>query len=925
MAISSAEAEGKLGVPNNKEEITGQAPLTIFFEDERALEKELVGGKGFGLAMLKSIPEIAKKVPDGFTITTPVYDMVIQQNPQIAAQVKELDEYSESWVEAKLKGDGNAVTDWERKIVVGGACVKEGLEKVMLLPELRATISESYDKLCEKIGEKDTDVAVRSSGGQEDGNDKSFAGQNSTFLNRRGKDAVIEAVKGCIASQFEARAIVYRNNERLKISEEKLKKDQGKLSDVLEASKGFSHVESRLAVVVQKMVESSVSGVALSIDPITGASRINIELNNGLGEAVVGGEATPDFFQTDRNNPENIVGRSVGKKSVKTAYKNGGTENVAISTEEAGKFAADDEKVKEISRDIVAIRSGLGKEVDTEFGFDRNGNLHWLQARPETVGSKKSPHVVEMREYRIPENIAKKAEAILKGGIVGSPGVSSGTKLIASTVEEAIRIMESPENEGKEWILVTDMTTPDWVPVMKKVKGIITRHGGRTCHAAIVSRELRVPALVGTEEEIEALRDDSITEITLDVKNMKVYKGKLPLEEVGENIDVREILEHPTDTIVGINMSMPDEAKKLHALAELGDKFKISLLRIEFLLGEIGVHVNALIDFDKGVFKQYESDPKKRAEKEALQRQITERLAKEGYTSGVEYFVGKLSEGIADIAANFPNSEVILRTTDFKTNEYENLIGGKMYEEKENNPMIGWRGLVRSLCPENREGFKLELEVIKRVWDDMGYKNIRMMLPVVRDPLEINGNLDEMERWYGKGFRSADAIIKEVGLKRGKDGLKVGIMIEDETNVERLDDYINAGIDFGSIGSNDLTQLVLGTDRDNEKLQKIPRYSEMNPAVINKIVRVIRKCRERGIEIGICGDAPSSNPEIVKILTQEKISSLGVTPDVYLKTYRSVRAEEEKRKFKKKGIMGTVLFRAKALVGRNGNGNSHNN
>lgn len=899
--------EAKVGISDSKE-INGQHPLTVFLEDERAREKELVGGKGYGLAMLKSIPEIAKKVPDGFTITTLVYDLVIQQNPQIAAQVKELDKYSESWIEAKLKDDKEAVVDWEKKIVVGGACVKERLEKVMLLPELRTTISESYDKLCEKIGEKDTDVAVRSSGSQEDGNDKSFAGQNSTFLNRRGKDAVIESVKNCIASQFEARAIVYRNNERLRISEEELKAGKKELSEVLDISKGFSHNESRLAVVVQKMVKSAISGVALSIDSTTGASRINIELNNGLGEAIVGGEATPDFFETDRNNPENIVGRRLGAKSVKTTYKEGGTESVAISAEEASRFAADDEKVREISRDIAIIRDSLGGEIDTEFGFDENGNLHWLQGRPETVGSKKNPHMVEMREYRIPEGVAKKTEVILQGGIPGSPGVASGTKLIVNTVEEATKIMESPGNKGKEWILVTDMTTPDWVPVMKKVKGIVTRHGGRTCHAAIVSRELGVPALVGTEREIEALKDNSITEITLDVKNMKAYKGKLLLEEVGENIDNREMLNKQTETIVGINMSMPDEAKKLHALAELGEKFKISLLRIEFLLGEIGVHVNALIDFDKGVFKQYEPDAEKRSEKEALQKQIADKLAKEGYTSGVKYFITKLSEGIADIASNFPNSEVILRTTDFKTNEYENLIGGKMYEEKENNPMIGWRGLVRSLCPENREAFKLELGAIKRA-RDMGYKNIKIMFPVVRDPLELNGNPDEMEKWYGQGFRSAYDIMKEVGLEKGKDGLKVGIMVEDETNVERLDDYIDAGIDFGSIGSNDLTQLVLGTDRDNEKLQKIPRYSEMNPAVINKIIRVIRRFREREVEIGICGDAPSSNPEIVRILTEEKISSFGVTPDVYLKTYRSVRAEEEKRRLKKEGTVGTVLYK----------------
>lgn len=901
--------ETKIVEVNNGSETIGQPPLTVFLEDERARSVGFVGGKGFGLAELKRIPRISKKVPDGFIVTTPLCDQILQQNPQIESEIRELDEFSRNWIEAKLRDDIGIVGEWEKKITSAGIRLKERMTNVIFSPKIEDAIGESYDILCKRTGERDTDVAVRSSGAQEDGVDKSFAGQNSTFLNRRGKGAVIESVKKCIASQFEDRAIVYRNNERLRISEEMLKSGGKSLLDVLDASKPFSHSESRLAVVVQKMVESAVSGVALSIDPTTGAERITVELNEGLGETIVGGEATPDFFEVDRNNPANIVGRRLGAKGVKTAYKNGGTESVDVSAEEAGKFAADDDKVREVARDVVAIREALGKEVDTEFAFGPDGKLWWVQARPETVGSHKDPHIVEMREYRIPEEVAKKAKVVLEGGIAGSPGVATGTKLIASTVVEAIRIMELEENKGKTWILVTDMTTPDWVPVMKKVKGIITRHGGRTCHAAIVSRELGVPALVGTEKEIEAFKDDSITEITLDVKNMKVYEGKLPLEEVGENIDVREMLKHPTETIVGINMSMPDEAKKMHALAELGDRFKISLLRIEFLLQDIGVHVNALIDFDKGIF-DHSPDPKK----QDLRKKIADRLAKEGYASGIEYFVAKLSEGIANIAAGFPNSEIILRTTDFKTNEYESLIGGKEYESEEHNPMIGWRGLVRSLHPANREAFKLELEAIKKV-RDMGYKNVKVMFPMVRDPLELNGSPDEMEKWYGKGFKGAYEIMKEVGMERGKDGLKVGIMIEDETNVERLDDYINAGINFGSIGSNDLTQLVLAADRDNEKLQKIPRYSETNPAVINKIIRAIRRCREKGIEIGICGDAPSSNPEIVRILTEEKISSLGVTPDVYLKTYRSVKEQEARRK----RIGGTIFVRAPESVSGNGN------
>lgn len=890
MAIQETEtATGRL---NGEVEIDKRLPLTVFLEDGRAKKVDLAGGKGSGLAELKAIPGISEKVPDGFVITTLVYEQILAQNPQIASKIGELDRYSVSWISAKLTNDEKAVRNWEKEIASRGIYLMEELKKVIFLPGLERTINESYDRLCEMVGEKDADVAVRSSGAQEDGADKSFAGQNSTFLNQRGKDAVVKSIKECIASQFEERAIVYRNNERLRISEEELRNNHRQLQEVLDASKAFSHSESRLAVVIQKMVRSLVSGVALSIDPTTGAPRINIELNNGIGESVVGGEATPDFFELDQHNPENILGRRLGAKETKTVYnEDGGTQTVGISADRGKKFAATDEQVKEIARDTLRIRTGLGKEIDTEFAIDEKGKLWWVQARPETVGSHKDPHVAEMKEYRIPEEIAQKAEVILEGGIVGSPGCATGTKLIADTAEEAMRIIESPKNKGKTWILVTRMTAPDWVSVMKKVKAIITRHGGRICHAAIVSRELGVPALVGTEKAIEALMDSSITEITLDVRNRKVYKGELPLAEVGENIDTREILQNPTDTVVGINMSMPDEAKKLHALAELGDKFKISLLRIEFLLQDIGVHVNALIDFDKGVFRD---DP----QKQSLHRKIAEKIAEAGYTSGKEYFVAKLFEGIASIAASFPNSKITLRTTDFKTNEYESLIGGEEYEEVENNPMIGWRGLVRSLSPENREAFQLELLAIKKARDS-GYKNIEIMFPVVRDPLELSGSPEEMEKWYGKGFRSAYDIMTGVGLIRGKDGLKTLIMVEDETNVARLDAYIEAGIDGISIGSNDLTQLVLGVDRDNSRLQKIPRYSEMNPAVISKIIEVIRRCRERGIETGICGDGPSSNPEMARILVEAGIGSIGVTPDRYLATYRLVKAEEEKRRLEK--------------------------
>lgn len=867
----------------NGEVKVNHTPLTVSLEDEIAMDRDMVGGKGFGLAELKKIPEIAKKVPDGFVVTAPVYDLILQQNPDIATRIKRLDETSGNWLRAKLGKDSGQVAFWERQITAAGKMIKEMIEGVKLSSAIKDEIGKGYDELCEKVGEKDMPVAVRSSGVQEDGVDKSFAGQNKTELNMRGKEEISAAALICFASQFEERVVSYRDNERLRISEQVLKKDgSANIDAAVAASELFSHEGSRLAVVFQRMINASAAGVALSIDPTTGAPRINIEVNNGIGESVVGGEATPDYFEVDPRIGE-IVGRRLGAKGVKTSYVKGGTDSVEMSEEDSNKFAAADEKIKEIARDVILVREKLGKEVDMEFALGKNGELNWVQERAETVGSKKNPHIVEMREYKIPEGLVKDSDVIFKGGIMGSPGAASGTILIASTVEEARKILESEENKGKDMILVADMTTPDWVPIMKKVKGIITRHGGRTCHAAIVSRELGVPCLVGTEEEIDSLKSGAVKEITLDVRNRTVYKGIFPLEEAGENIDTREVLKNPTDAIVGINISMPDEAKRLHALAELKDKFAVPLVRIEFILGdEIGVHANALIDFDKGKF----------APDTYLYKAIAKKIA--GYGSGEEYYITKLSEGIANIAGSFPQSPVTIRTTDFKTNEYQNLIGGDKYETKEANPMIGWRGLVRSLSPEGIEAFKWELRAIKRA-RDMGNKNIKIMFPMVRDPMELTGSPEEMEKEYGKGFKSAYDIMREVGLERGRDGLKVGIMIENETNVERLDDYVNAGIDFGSIGSNDLRQLIMAIDRDNAKLQKISRYSEMNPSVINKIRRVIRRCKELGIDISICGDAPSSNRDIVKVLVEEGIGLMGLTPDSWLDAYRLTREVEQSR------------------------------
>lgn len=883
---------------SRSEETVSQLPLTVFLDDPLATRVDLTGGKGVGLAVLESIPGI--RVPQAYIITTSLDDQLLGQYPNIREEINELDRLSEQWLKAKLLQREIEAQEWERQIAASGELLKATMGRLIIPQGIRGEIGAAYGQLSQRVGEKNVAVAVRSSGTAEDGDDNSFAGQYASFLHQQGEAEVIGSVQGCLVSQFTDRVITYRNNKRLEKAEKVLRDHPGEIERALSASEGLSHKESKLAVVVQKMINSSVSGVGLSIDPITAAPIIYIELNHGIGESVVGGEVTPDCFWVDPKTLK-ITGRRLGAKGVKTSYVDGGTQTVEVSEADQMRYSATDAKVEELAGMIKKIKDVCGWHVDTEFAFDEQGEINFTQSRPETTASKEDPMIVKIRVKGVPEDVAENAEVILKGGMVGAPGAAAGTKLYAETVGEAMEALESAENKGKKMILVTDMTKPDWVPVMKSVAGITTRHGGRNCHAAIVSRELGVPCLVGLEGGIEALKSSAVSDITLDVGQMTVYESILPLEEVGEDVDVREMLANPTETVIGINMAMPDEARKLHPLAELGKNFKISLLRTEFLLSEIG-HVRAFVDFDQGKI-----DPSS-----DLYKEVKERIARAGCRSAEEYFITTLSEGYGGVASVFPNSEVVLRTTDFKTNEYANLLGGEKYETAEENPMMGWRGLVRSLSPENREAFKWELQAIKRA-REMGYKNIEIMFPMVRDLMELTGG-PQMEERYGKGFKGAYEIMGEVGMGEGIDGLKLVMMVEVPADVVRIRDFITAGkVKRISFGTNDLTQLTLGVDRDNERMQKIPQYNETNPAVVEQVRSVIRVCKELGVETGICGNAPSNYPEFAQMLVEAGVDSMGVTPDRYLATYRLVREAEQKREAAAGGngqgrILGKITF-----------------
>ena len=869
--------EARPAILNGETELHQQLPLTVSLEDERAKRVDIVGGKAASLAELGTIPGI--RVPEAFVITTSLQDQILEQNPEIGTRVKNLDEVTSRWLRVKLTGNNEEVEVLKEQVTAAGKMLREMIEAAQLPTSAEDQIGKDYDGLCKTVGEENMDVAVRSSGIAEDGVDLSFAGLNKTLLNQKGREEVSRSIKECLASQFSERAVSYRNDVRFEMLQKALDDSPEDVDSALEESKGLSHSESKMAVVVQRMVNAYAAGVAFSIDPISGARLTHINVSYGLGEAVVSGGVTPDFFDVD---PETgaIIGRNLGEKAIKIVYAGrGGTEEQNVPEEDRKRFAISDYEVKEIASSVSAIRKAYGKDVDDmEFAIDRERRLYFLQARPETFVSQDDPMIVKMRNNVVPEDVAKTAETLFRGGETGSPGAANGIVAAVNTIEEAKQIIEECRKRKEKVILVTDRTDPDWVTVMKEVSGIITRVGGTTCHAAIVSRELGVPCIIGVGDKIESLKKSAGSAITMDASGKVVYEGKLALEEVGEDIDVRELLANPTKTVIGINIANIDQARNLHAFAELGKNFKISLLRTEFLLEDIGVHVGALVDFDKGELLP-DSD---------LYKRIAERIA--GYASGREYFITKLREGIAAFAALFPNSTITLRTTDFKTNEYRNLIGGREYEPVEPNPMMGDRGLLRFLRPENRDAFKWELEAIKEAWE-MGYRNIEIMFPMVRDPKELTGDpeLDAI------GFKGAFEIMDEVGINRGEDGLRVGIMVEVPSNALRIRDFIKTGIKFISIGSNDLTQFGLAVDRDNEKV-KLSWLGASNPAVVNMIETTIEICDEFGIDTGICGQEPSNNLQFAKKLVELGIGSIGVTPDAFRRTHEFVREAEQSRK-----------------------------
>ena len=779
------------------------------FEDIGIKDIPLVGGKNASLGeMVRELAPRGIKVPNGFAITAEAYWHLLRA-ANIDQQIQEILSGLDTRDTANLQQRGRAV--------------RHAIMAAPLPQDLQHSIIAAYRELS-RGADKPMDVAVRSSATAEDLPNASFAGQQETYLNVQGDAALLESCKRCFASLFTDRAISYRQD------------------------KGFDHFKIALSIGVQRMVRSDLasSGVMFSIDTETGSQDIVlINAAFGLGENVVQGSINPDeyfvFKPTLKQGVRPILQKRLGSKEFKLVYDIGGSKmvkNIPVAPDDRSRFAITDDEILCLARwaclieDHYSQQRGQYTPMDMEWAKDgHTGELFILQARPETVQSQKSLDRVEV--YHLKE----KGPALVRGRSVGEK-IAHGP----------VRVVKSAHNLNqvqKGDVLVTDKTDPDWEPTMRKAAAIVTNRGGRTCHAAIVSRELGLPAIVGTENGTEILKDgQAVTVSCAEGETGFVYQGLL-------KFDVQQIKLHDLSrpqTQVMMNVGNPEEAFRLSSLPNDG----VGLAREEFIISNyIKVHPLALLDYD-------------RIEDQALREQIAQLTI--GYDDKPQFFVDKLAQGVAMIGAAFYPKDVVVRLSDFKTNEYANLIGGKAYEPVEENPMIGFRGASRYYNPRYQVGFALECRAMKKVRDEMGLSNVKLMVPFCRTVEEGRRVLEEMEKH---------------GLKRGDNKLEVYVMCEIPSNVILATEFAEI-FDGFSIGSNDLTQLVLGVDRDSEIVAHI--FDERNPAVKNMIASVIQAAKSKGKKIGICGQAPSDYPEFAAFLVELGIDSISLNPDAVLKT-----------------------------------------
>ena len=797
---------------------TESHPFIKWFADITIADVPLVGGKNASLGeMVRELSGKGVKVPDGFAITAEAFRHFIRTaklDKVIRSTLADLDTHDM----ANLSQRGHAV--------------RQAIRNAALPSDLQELIAGAYHQLQADSSAVPLDVAVRSSATAEDLPDASFAGQQETYLNVQGVAALLETCQRCFASLFTDRAISYR------------------------VDKGFDHFKVALSIGVQRMVRSDLAcaGVMFTIDTESGfRDAVLISAAYGLGENVVQGSVTPDeyvvFKTTLKTGHRPILQKTVGSKEFKLIYDTGGgkmVKNVPVAPADRAKLALTDDEVLELARwgciveDHYSAKRGTPAPMDLEWAKDGNtGELFIVQARPETVQSRKNLDVLEFYQ------LGQRSKVLATGRSVGEKIATGRVRVIKS----AQHIGQFQEGE----ILVTDKTDPDWQPIMKKAAAIITNRGGRTCHAAIVSRELGVPAIVGTEHGTELLQDGQLVTVSCAEGDAGfVYEGQLPFEVKRTNL---KDLGH-SRTKVMMNLANPEEAFGLSFIPNEG----VGLARMEFIITTyIKIHPLALVGFETL------ADPLAKLEIERLTA---------GYSDKPQFFVDKLAQGVAMLAAAFHPKDVILRLSDFKTNEYANLIGGKAYEPDEENPMLGFRGASRYYHPRYQAGFALECRAVKKVRDEMGLSNLKLMIPFCRTVEEGRRVQVEMEKH---------------GLRRGENGLELYVMCEIPSNVILAEEFADI-FDGFSIGSNDLTQLVLGVDRDSEIVA--PIFDERNPAVKKMIAQVIATCRARGRKIGICGQAPSDYPEFAQFLVEQGIDSISLNPDTVLKTTLAILEKE---------------------------------
>ena len=788
---------------------------TLWFADLGLKDLDRVGGKNASLGeMVANLTSAGVQVPDGFATTADAYRDFLADSgldARIAARLEGLD------------------TDDVTALAAAGQEIRAMMRETPFLPDFEAQVRASYQELVEKHGGSDElSWAVRSSATAEDLPDASFAGQQETFLNIRGIENILLAIKDVFASLYNDRAIAYRVHH------------------------DFKHAEVALSAGIQRMVRSDVgsSGVMFTMDTESGfRDAVFVTSSYGLGEAVVQGAVNPDEFYVYkpalREGRPAILKRSVGEKAIQMTY----TQNrevgrtidfVPVEAALRNHFSITDEDVVQLARHALAIEDHYGRPMDIEWGKDGiDGGLYILQARPETVESRRKGG--QLSRFRMDESGPVLVEGRAIGQRIGAGAVS---------ILESIDQMASFKTGD---VLVADMTDPDWEPIMKRASAIVTNRGGRTCHAAIIARELGIPAVVGTGTATDILVDG--TEVTVSCAEGEtglIYEGLLDfsLEESG----VAEMPEAPVKVMM--NVGTPEQAFSFAQLPNSG----VGLARLEFIINrQIGIHPKALLDLD--------------GQPAGVAAEIRERIA--AYGDPREFYIKRLAEGVATIAAAFAPEPVIVRMSDFKSNEYANLLGGPAYEPHEENPMIGFRGASRYLEPSFRDCFDLECEALSFVRNEMGLTNVKLMIPFVRTLDEARGVID---------------LLAENGLRRGENGLEVVMMCELPSNALLADEFLDY-FDGFSIGSNDMTQLTLGLDRDSSIVAG--SFDERNPAVKKLLSMAIKACKARGKYVGICGQGPSDHADFAQWLVEEGIDSVSLNPDTVVDTWLRLAAAAE--------------------------------